>query len=215
MKKTYIALLLFTTLLITNTYRLGYVSANSYSSRSEQAQDYFNSYNVIFNRMKEAMNAAPNTGNVDLDFVLEMMPHHEGAIEMAKAIIKYSPNEDVKRIAQNIVTSQEAEMPLMQKLKSEFEKEKPSNKEDSQNYIKNYNEIKETMFKEMESVPLTTSADQTFLRQMIYHHEGAIAMAKNILNYTQNVKLKESSENIVTTQSKGVNEMKELLKTIK
>ncbi len=61
MKKTYIALLLFTTLLITNTYRLGYVSANSYSSRSEQAQDYFNSYNVIFNRMKEAMNAAPNT----------------------------------------------------------------------------------------------------------------------------------------------------------
>ncbi|QAS61964.1 DUF305 domain-containing protein [Clostridium septicum] len=41
------------------------------------------------------------------------------------------------------------------------------------------------MFKEMESIPLTGSADEIFLRQMIYHHEGAIAMAKSILKYTK------------------------------
>ncbi|MFR4162057.1 MAG: DUF305 domain-containing protein [Paraclostridium sordellii] len=71
------------------------------------------------------------------------------------------------------------------------------------------------MFKEMESVPLTGSADETFLRQMIYHHEGAIAMSKNILKYTQNAKLKSLAENIVTTQSQGVDEMKNLLNTMK
>lgn len=71
------------------------------------------------------------------------------------------------------------------------------------------------MFKEMESVPLTGSADEIFLRQMIYHHEGAIAMAKSILKYTKNPQLKDLAENIVTTQSRGVNEMKQLLKTIK
>ncbi|MDU2686438.1 MAG: DUF305 domain-containing protein [Paeniclostridium sordellii] len=161
------------------------------------------------------MNAAQNTGNVNLDFVLEMIPHHEGGIDMAKAIIKYGTNEDVKKIAQNIVTSQEAQIPLMQQLKAKFEKEPLSTKEDSQNYIKNYNEIKSTMFKEMESVPLTVSADETFLRQMIYHHEGAIAMSKNILKYTQNAKLKSLAENIVTTQSQGVDEMKNLLETMK
>lgn len=136
--------------------------------------------------MKEGMNAAPNTGNVNLDFVLEMTPHHLGGIDMAKAIIKYGTNEDMKKIAQHIVTSQEAQLPIMQQLKTVFEKEPLSNKKDSENYISTYNQIKATMFKEMESVPLTGSADQTFLRQMIYHHEGAIAMAKSILKYTKN-----------------------------
>lgn len=215
MKKFYFTLFLLATLLVSTLYSQNYSFAQAPSSKSEQSKDYQSAYIDIFNKMKEGMNAAQNTGNVNLDFVLEMIPHHEGGIDMAKAIIKYGTNEDVKKIAQNIVTSQEAQIPLMQQLKAKFEKEPLSTKEDSQNYIKNYNEIKSTMFKEMESVPLTVSADETFLRQMIYHHEGAIAMSKNILKYTQNAKLKSLAENIVTTQSQGVDEMKNLLETMK
>ena len=81
----------------------------------------------------------------------------------------------------------------------EFEKELLSTKKDSENYIKTYDKIKAKMFREMESVPLTGSTNETFLRQMIYHHEGAIAMSKNILKYTQNPQLKALAENIVTT----------------
>lgn len=214
MKKVCFVLFLFTTFLISNFSNQRYIYAQSPPSNSEQAQDYFSDYKVIFNKMKEGMNAAPNTGNVNLDFVLEMIPHHEGGIDMAKAIIKYGSDEDVKRIAQNIVTSQQAQIPVMQQLKTAFEKESASSNEACENYIKTYDEIKANMFKEMKSVPLTGTADQTFLRQMIYHHEGAIAMAKNILNYTENPKLKELAENIVSTQSEGVNEMKDLLNTM-
>lgn len=215
MKKFYFTLFLFATLLVGTVYSQNHLFAQEPSSESEQSKDYQSAYIDIFNKMKEGMNAAQNTGNVNLDFVLEMIPHHEGGINMAKAIIKYGTNEDVKKIAQNIVTSQEAQIPLMQQLKAKFEKEPLSTKEDSQNYIKDYDEIKSTMFKEMESVPLTGSSDETFLRQMIYHHEGAIAMSKNILKYTKNAKLKALAENIVTTQSQGVDEMKNLLNTMK
>lgn len=215
MKKFYFTLFLFATLLVSTVYSQNYSFAQAPSSSSEQSKDYQSAYTDIFNKMKEGMNAAQNTGNVNLDFILEMIPHHEGGINMAKAIIKYGTNEDVKKIAQNIVTSQEAQIPLMQQLKVKFEKEPLSTKEDSQNYIKDYDEIKSTMFKEMESVPLTGTSDETFLRQMIYHHEGAIAMSKNILKYTQNAKLKSLAENIVTTQSQGVDEMKNLLETMK
>ncbi|CEN83390.1 DUF305 domain-containing protein [Paraclostridium sordellii] len=215
MKKFYFTLFLFATLLVGTVYSQNHLFAQEPSSKSEQSKDYQSAYIDIFNKMKEGMNAAQNTGNVNLDFVLEMIPHHEGGIDMAKAIIKYGNNEDVKKIAQNIVTSQEAQIPLMQQLKAKFEKEPLSTKEDSQNYIKDYDEIKSTMFKEMQSVPLTGSSDETFLRQMIYHHEGAIAMSKNILKYTKNAKLKALAENIVTTQSQGVDEMKNLLETMK
>lgn len=215
MKKFYFTLFLLTTILVNTICGQSYLLTQAHSSRSEQSKDYQSAYINIFNKMKESMNAAPNTGNVNLDFVLEMIPHHEGGIDMAKAIIKYGTNEDVKKIAKNIVTSQETQIPLMQQLKTEFGKEPLSTKEASQNYIKAYDEIKSTMFKEMESVPLTGSADETFLRQMIYHHEGAIAMSNNILKYTKNPQLKALAENIVTTQSQGVDKMKDLLKTMK
>ena len=215
MKKIWLTLCLLATFIISTGSQQSYVYAQSSNTKGEQSQDYDRAYTAIFNKMKEGMNAAPSTGNVNLDFVLEMTPHHEGGIDMAKAILKYGTNEDVKKIAQNIVTSQEAQLPIMQQLKMEFEKEPPSSKEASEQYIKTYDQIKANMFKEMESVPLTGSDNQTFLRQMIYHHEGAIAMAKNILKYTQNPQLKSLAENIVTTQSKGVQEMKQLLKTMK
>ena len=74
------------------------VSANINNSIiSNEKQGYNEEYTTIFNNMMKAMNAAPNTGNVNLDFVLEMIPHHEGGINMAKAIVKYGSNPRSKK----------------------------------------------------------------------------------------------------------------------
>ena len=191
------------------------VSANiNNSTISNEKQGYNEEYTTIFNNMMKAMNAAPNTGNVNLDFVLEMIPHHEGGINMAKAIVKYGSNPEVKKIAENIITSQEAQIPIMKQLKAKFEKEKPSSKADSEEYLEEYNKVKDKMFKEMQGVEITNNIDANFLQEMIYHHEGAIGMAKDILKYTKDPELRKLAENIVTTQSKGVEEMKALLKKL-
>ncbi|MDI9217653.1 DUF305 domain-containing protein [Clostridium tertium] len=192
-----------------------YVSSAINSSNTiEVKQGYNEEYKTIFNNMMKAMNAAPNTGNVNLDFVLEMIPHHEGGINMAKAIVKYGSNPEVKKIAENIITSQEAQVPIMKQLKAKFEKEKPSSKADSEEYLEEYNKVKDKMFKEMQGVEITNNVDANFLQEMIYHHEGAIGMAKDILKYTKDSELIKLAENIVTTQSKGVEEMKALLKKL-
>lgn len=189
------------------------VSANINNSIiSNEKQGYNEEYTTIFNNMMKAMNAAPNTRNVNLDFVLEMIPHHEGGINMAKAIVKYGSNPEVKKIAENIITSQESQIPIMQQLKAKFEKEKPSSKADSEKYLEEYNKVKDKMFKEMQGVEITNNVDANFLQEMIYHHEGAIGMAKDILKYTKDPELRKLAENIVTTQSKGVEEMTALLK---
>lgn len=191
------------------------VSANINNSIIfNENQGYNEEYTTIFNNMMKAMNAAPNTGNVNLDFVLEMIPHHEGGINMAKAIVKYGSNPEVKKIAENIITSQEAQIPIMQQLKAKFEKEKPSSKADSEKYLEEYNKVKDKMFKEMQGVEITNNVDANFLQEMIYHHEGAIGMAKDILKYTKDPELRKLAENIATTQSKGVEEMKALLKKL-
>ena len=46
------------------------------------------------------------SGNVDRDFVSMMVPHHQGAIEMAQAQLRYGHNEQLKRLAQEIIVTQ-------------------------------------------------------------------------------------------------------------
>ena len=49
----------------------------------------------------------------DAEFVRQMIPHHEGAIEMAKAVINGNARAELKELAQDIITSQEAEIRQM------------------------------------------------------------------------------------------------------
>jgi len=64
-------------------------------------------------KMMFAMAIRPS-GDVDTDFVAMMAPHHQGAIEMAKAELRYGRNEPLRRIAQEIIVTQLQEIAAMQ-----------------------------------------------------------------------------------------------------
>lgn len=53
------------------------------------------------------------TGDVDRDFVAMMVPHHQGAITMAIAVLRYGHNEQIKRLAQEIIVTQQQEIAAM------------------------------------------------------------------------------------------------------
>ncbi len=57
--------------------------------------------------------AVKPTGDVNRDFVEMMIPHHQGAIDMAVAYLKYGSNEQLKRIAQEIIVDQQQEIAAM------------------------------------------------------------------------------------------------------
>jgi uncharacterized protein (DUF305 family) len=63
-------------------------------------------------RMMVGMAVKP-TGDVDQDFVSMMEPHHRGAIEMAQAELRYGHNEQLRRIAQEIIVEQQQEINAM------------------------------------------------------------------------------------------------------
>jgi hypothetical protein len=53
------------------------------------------------------------SGDVDTDFVTMMVPHHQGAIEMAQALLRYGHNEQLRRLAQEIIVTQQQEIAAM------------------------------------------------------------------------------------------------------
>jgi uncharacterized protein (DUF305 family) len=63
-------------------------------------------------RMMAAMDIVP-TGNADRDFVAGMVPHHQGAVEMAEAELKFGKNVALQRIAQEIIVTQRDEIVAM------------------------------------------------------------------------------------------------------
>jgi uncharacterized protein (DUF305 family) len=64
-------------------------------------------------RMMSAMKVKPS-GDADADFVAMMVPHHQGAIAMAQAQLRHGHNEQLRRMAQEIIVTQRQEIAAMQ-----------------------------------------------------------------------------------------------------
>ena len=69
--------------------------------------------NGSMERMDRQMTTAPINGNVDHDFASMMVPHHQGAIDMAKAELIYGTDPVIRRLAQEILVDQQSEIDAM------------------------------------------------------------------------------------------------------
>jgi uncharacterized protein (DUF305 family) len=66
-------------------------------------------------KMMDAMNAVHPTGDQDKDFVTMMIPHHQGAIDMAEVELKYGKDPEMKALSEKIIADQKKEIAQMQK----------------------------------------------------------------------------------------------------
>jgi uncharacterized protein (DUF305 family) len=76
-------------------------------------QQFLAEMNHSMMRMHSAMAVSPS-GDIDADFVAMMVPHHQGAIDMAQIELRYGHNEQLRRIAQEIIVDQQQEIAVMQ-----------------------------------------------------------------------------------------------------
>lgn len=64
-------------------------------------------------QMVRDMQAAGHSGNPDVDFLAMMIPHHEGAVEMARLVLVHGRDPLVRRLAEDIIASQSVEIQAM------------------------------------------------------------------------------------------------------
>ncbi len=72
-------------------------------------------------RMDEGMNVAC-TEDPDVDFAAMMVPHHQGAVDMALVELRYGKDERLRRLAEGIIVEQRQEIALMESILTEMRK---------------------------------------------------------------------------------------------
>jgi hypothetical protein len=73
---------------------------------------YLTENDAAMNKMMSDMVIKPS-GDVDRDFIAMMTPHHQGAIEMAQAVLRNGRNEQIRRLAQEVIVTQQQEIAAM------------------------------------------------------------------------------------------------------
>lgn len=91
------------------------MSPSSMSSMSSPADK---DYSEAMDKMNKAMEAAPMTGKADQDFVAMMEPHHMSAVEMAKTELEYGKDPTLRKMAHDIIASQNKEIMQMKAWKA-------------------------------------------------------------------------------------------------
>ena len=88
---------------------------SSHSHLEAKAADDSNwsALNANMETMHLAMAAVKPSRNSDIDFVRTMLPHHQGAIDMAKTELMYGKDPQMRRLAQEIISDQQSEIELM------------------------------------------------------------------------------------------------------
>jgi uncharacterized protein (DUF305 family) len=89
-------------------------AASEVGPLTEPERSFLASTQASMRTMMAGMERTPR-GDVDQDFIGQMIPHHQGAIDMAKAELRYGHNEQLRRIAQEIIVEQQAEIAVMQR----------------------------------------------------------------------------------------------------
>ncbi len=163
-------------------------------------------------------NVMQNSDSIDAHFIEQMIPHHEDAITMAKLAQTKAQKPEVKQLSEEIISSQSKEINQMKTwYKDWFAKDVPTNNQvmNQHGMMGTSNTIHMGMMgdeSDMTALEQADDFDTAFVEQMIPHHQMAVMMASMLKGGTQRPDMKKLADDIITAQTKEIDQMRGWLK---
>ncbi|MEH2407514.1 DUF305 domain-containing protein [Nostoc sp.] len=159
------------------------------------------------------MDLGPADANFDLRFLDAMIPHHQGAVEMAKEAQQKSKRPEIKKLADNIIKSQNQEITQMKRWRQAWY---PKAGDKPMAYDSQMGHMMEMSSDQMKTMMMSQNLgaadaefDLRFINAMIPHHEGAVTMAKDVLSKSKRPEIKQLAQEIIKAQNTEIKQMQQ------
>lgn len=139
--------------------------------------------------------------NSDADFIMEMIPHHQEAIDSSTYMLSRTDDEEFKTFLQSIIDAQTAEVAQMKQWHQEWFNEPY---QDDGRYT--------AMMPDLESIQDAEEAKGQYLMGMIMHHVGAVQMASKIKTITEREELITFANGVIEVQNQEIEQMRGWMK---
>jgi uncharacterized protein (DUF305 family) len=160
-----------------------------------------------------SMDLGPADADYELRFLDAMVPHHQGAVEMAREVLDKSQRPEMKKLAQDIIAAQNREIEQMKQWRKAWYPKadsKPMAWHAQMGHMMAMSpEQIQAMMMKGDLGAADAEFDKRFLNAMIPHHEGALVMAKDVLSKSKRPELKQLAQEILTSQQKEIDQMKQ------
>lgn len=180
---------------------------------TRNTRKYLETFNCILAEMICDMTYARLTKSISHNFIVQMIPHHKAAIQMSENILKFTSNPDIEQIACNIISEQTKGIEKMERILCCCSRQCNST-EDLCAYQEHVEKHMQKMFDCMRTVEVVNPNDCNFLREMIPHHEGAVALSEIALQYCICEELKPILQSIIASQKQEICQMQELMECL-
>ena len=171
------------------------------------ARMYLARFEQILNEMSNKMLSAKPSNNITKYFIECMVPHHQAAIYMCENLLKFTRYQSLREIANGIIRMQTRGIEQMREIaRTTYGYE--NFRREVEAYTERYLEITNNMISRMKNSPRSVNINWDFVNEMIPHHEGAIQMCENLLQYRIDPRLRVVANTIIREQSEGVTKLK-------
>jgi uncharacterized protein (DUF305 family) len=163
--------------------------------------------------MNHGMDLGPANEEFDLRFIDAMIPHHEGAVVMAKEVLQKSKRPEIKKLANEIIEAQAKEIAQMKAWRTAWYPQAPSqpvawHAEMNHSMTMTQDQVK-SMMMSMDLGKADAEFDLRFINAMIPHHEGAVVMAQDVLQKSKRPEIQQLAKDIITSQEAEIAQMKQ------
>jgi uncharacterized protein (DUF305 family) len=167
--------------------------------------------------MGHSMALGPADANYDLRFIDAMIPHHEGAIVMAKDVLKKSRRPELQKLATGIIKAQEKEIAQMKQWRKTWYPKAAATPMAWHSEMKHMMPMSPDQIKSMRMDMDLGKADATydlrFIQAMVPHHEAAVVMARDLAQKTKRPELQQLATAVIASQQAEIDQMKQWQKT--
>lgn len=151
-----------------------------------------------------AQSATSNAADADLQFIDGMIPHHEGAVSMARLALEEAEHAEISGMAEEIIAAQEAEIGQLRDWRTQWFAEAPP-----MTGMEGMHDMPgmTTTDEDLDMLRAADPFDAAFIDMMIPHHASAIEMAEQVLETTTRPEIREMAQAIIRTQQAEIDTM--------